>query len=1063
MPKGEVSIVARWLAGLLPLLALALAKPARGDDPTVQAAPLELPPAADVRVDFARDIQPIFAAKCLSCHGPRKQESAYRLDHRDTALRGGDIGKAVIPGKSAESPLIRYVAGLDDGIRMPPDGELLLAQQIGLLRAWIDQGTVWPDVASVQLARAQDHWAFRPPVRSALSNVQRPGWVRMPLDTFILARLEKEGLSPSAEADRVTLLRRLSLDLTGLPPTPEEIDSLLADDSPRAYERQVDRLLASPHYGERWGRHWLDVARYADSDGYEKDKPRSVWLYRDWVVSALNHDLPYRQFIIEQIAGDMLPGATQDQVLATGFLRNSMINEEGGVDPEQFRMDAMFDRMDAIGKGILGLTIQCGQCHNHKYDPLTQEEYYRMFAYVNDAHEASVAAYAPDDLMKAELVRRQIAEVEEELRHRSPDWPERMAAWEESVRGNQPQWEVLPARNAGDNSQRYVYHDDGSATACGYAPTKWSSSFRATSQLPKITAIRLEMLRDPNLPLGGPGRSPIGLFALTELGVEFQDVENPASKVKGKFVSATADFGNAEQPLEAMFHDKTDRKRVTGPVSMAIDGNDDTAWGVDAGPGRRNVERTAVFVLEQAVEFPRGAVLTFQIKQNHGGWNSDDNQNNNLGRFRFSVTGAPAPVADAVPKRVRDVLSISPAARSPAQTAAVFSYWRTTVPAWQEANDRIEQLWREHPVGASQLSLMARDEPRPTFMLKRGDFLKPGKAVSPGVPAFLNPLPPDAVPSRLTFAEWLVDRRSPTTARTIVNRVWQAHFGQGLVSTSEDLGLQSDQPSHPELLDWLAVEFMDSGWSFKHLHRQIVLSSTYRQSSRVTAEALARDPENRLLARAPRLRVEGEVVRDIALAASGLLNPALGGASVHPPAPDFLFLPPASYGPKVWVEDRGAGRYRRGLYTFRYRSVPYPMLTNFDTPNGDTSCVRRARSNTPLQALTTLNEPLFVESARALALRALREGGSGDAERLVFVFRRCVARQPADQEAHVLLQLLSQQQQRFSAPDAQPWEWAANDPEHPPQLPTGVTPAQCAAWTTIARVVLNLDETITKE
>ena len=1023
----------------------------------------DLPPAAARTVDFVKDVQPLFAAHCHACHGPKKQESAFRLDHRPSAMKGGDLGPAIIPGKSAASPLVRYVAGLEEGMQMPPEGKPLAREQIGILRAWIDQGAKWPDSASITLTSSGDHWAFQAPVRPAVPEVSDAAWAGTPVDHFILARLQQEKLSPSPEADKTTLLRRLSLDLTGLPPTIEEMDNFLADDRPGAYTRQVERLLASPHYGERWGRHWLDAARYADSDGYEKDKSRQVWFYRDWVVSALNRDLPYDQFIIEQLAGDLLPGATQDQLVATGFLRNSMINEEGGVDPEQFRMDAMFDRMDAIGKSILGITIQCAQCHNHKYDPISQEEYYRMFAYLNDTHEANIAVYTPDEQMKRAELFRQIGEMERNLQHTTPDWPEKMAAWEESVKHDQPQWQVLQVRNAGDNSQRYVYHDDGSQTAWGYAPTKWTSKFSGKSELSKITAIRLEMLCDPNLPLGGPGRSPLGLFALSELTVEAVDAENPENKASVKLVSASADFGNEEQPLEAMFHDKTDKKRVTGPVTFAIDGKDETAWGIDAGPGRRNVERKAVFVLEKPIEFPQGAVLTFHLKQMHGGWNSDDNQNNNLGRFRFSVTSANAAQADPLPKRVRDILEIAASERTPVQAAALFSYWRTTVSHWKEPNDRIEALWKEHPVGSSQLTLRAREAPRTTSLLKRGDFLAPLRPVQPGVPEVLNPLPPEASADRLTFARWLVDEKSPTVARAFVNRVWQQYFGTGLVASSEDLGTQSEPPSHGELLDWLAVEFMEQGWSIKHLHRLIVLSAAYRQSSQVTPELLARDPYNRLLARGPRVRVEGEIVRDIALAASGLLNPALGGPSVFPPSPDFLYVPPASYGPKVWNEAQGPDRYRRALYTFRYRSVPYPMLQAFDAPNGDASCVRRVRSNTPLQALTTLNEPLFLECARALAMNTLAKGGTTDAQRLTYAFRRCLSRPPSKAESKLLHELLDKEIARFSAEGARPWDLAANDPASPPTLPAGATPPQAAAWTALARVLLNLDETITKE
>jgi len=921
-------------------------------------------------------------------------------------------------------------------MRLAPRAWLCLAAVLASPNAFADDGKA-------------SHWAFRAPQRPELPAVKGAAWARSPIDRFVLARLEKDGLAPSPEADRVTLIRRLSLDLTGLPPTPKEVDDFLADKSERAYEKVVERLLASPHYGERWGRLWLDAARYADSDGFEKDKPRFVWAYRDWVINAINRDLPYDKFIVEQIAGDLLPGATQDQVAATGYLRNSMINEEGGVDPEQFRMEAIFDRMDAIGKGVLGLTIQCGQCHTHKFDPLTQTEYYRLFAFLNTCDEANVAVYTPDEQMKRASLFRQVREVEAGLKHREPKWLDLMRAWERQVRDDQLAWKVVRPEVDASGGQKHYLLDDGSVLAAGYAPTKHTTDFTVKSDLKTITAVRLELLNDANLPLSGPGRSIKGLFALTEFRVTAAPADNPGARKDVKVLRATADVNPPIKELESIFDDRSKRRRITGPIEYAIDGKDETAWSIDVGPGRSNVPRKAVFVFEEPVAFPKGAVLTFKLTQDHGGWNSDDNQNNNLGRFRFSVTDEPNAVADPLPAHVRAILAVSPEKRTPAEIDAVFGYWRTTMSEWKEANAKIEALWREHPEGASQLVLQAQDRPRETHILKRGDFLKPGTAVAPGVPAFLHPLPKDAPPTRLTFAKWLADRNSPTTARVLVNRVWQAYFGTGLVATSEDFGTQSDKPSHPELLDWLAVEFMERGWSRKELHKLIVTSATYRQSSRVTPELLERDPQNRLLARGPRFRADAEVVRDVALAASGLLNEKVGGPSAYPPLPGFMLLPPVSYGPKTWQESTGPERYRRAMYTFRFRSLPYPALQAFDAPNGDFACVRRSRSNTPLQALTALNEPVFMECAQALGVKALTEGGATDGDRLTYAFRRCVARKPSAEESAELLTLLKKQKERFAKPGA--------------KLPAGVTSADAAAWTVVSRVLLNLDETVTKE
>lgn len=922
----------------------------------------------------------------------------------------------------------------------------------------------------------RDHWAWKPPVRPELPVVRRADRVRSPVDRFIVARLEREGLNLSPEADRVTLLRRLHLDLTGLPPTPSDVDHFLADKTPEAWDRVVSSLLASPHHGERWGRHWLDAARYADSDGFEKDKPRFVWAYRDWVVDALNRDVPYDQFLIEQIAGDLLPQATDSSRVATGFLRNAMLNEEGGADPEQFRIDGLIDRMDCIGKAVLGITIQCAQCHDHKYDPISQEEYYRFFAFLNNDHESSVVAYSPSQQQQRDQLARQIREQEEILRHTTADWQVRMAAWEASVRGDQPEWTVVHCEHVGERGERFYQYEDGSIRAASYAPTQWAPHFRGTNGLTSISAFRLEQLTDPNLPCQGPGRSIRGMAALSEFKVTATDPENPTNKVSVKFIQATADFANEGKSLEAEFDDRSDKKRTYGPVSHAIDGKKETAWGIDAGPGRRNQSRKAVFVAEKPVSFPKGAILEFELHQEHGGWNSDDLQTHNLGRFRLSVSSATNAVADPLPAAVRQIVMKTPAeGRSPAQNGAVFSYWRTTQTNFAEVNTRIEALWKQWPEGAPALVFAARQGQGPgesrmaTRLLRRGDWLKPDREVTHGTPAFLHSLPAGSDDSRLTLARWLVDPRSPTTARVAVNRLWQQYFGVGLVESVEDLGMQSPPASNRELLDWLAVEFMQPSqpgvapWSIKHLHRLIVSSAVYRQSSRVSPVLLERDPNNRLLARGPRFRVEGEIVRDIALSVSGLMNPTLGGRAVYPPAPEFLFQPPASYGPKTWRVETGSDRYRRSLYTFRFRSIPNPVLQAFDAPNGDAACVRRLRSNTPLQALTSLNEPQFVEAAQALARKSVNEGGKTDDQRITFAFRQVLSRLPQAEELKALRRLLNQQRARIAEGWLNAAEMAVGKSEPVTSLPPGVTPATLAAHTAVARALLNLDETITKE
>jgi hypothetical protein len=815
--------------------------------------------------------------------------------------------------------------------------------------------------------------------------------------------LEKEGMKPSPKAPSEVLRRRLYLDLVGLPPDPSD-KSDVSDLS--------DKLLKSPHFGERWGRHWLDAAHYADSNGYEKDPMRFIWFYRDWVINAFNKDMPYNQFIIEQIAGDQLPKATQDQIVATGFLRNSMINEEGGVDPEQFRMEAMFDRMDTIGKSILGLTIGCTQCHNHKYDPISQEEYYRMFAYLNNDNEPWRVVYTPSEQMARSQVLQRVTELENKLKHEHADWPQRLEAWKKAIK--HPNWTTLKFEDDPSGGEKALRQSDGSILAQGYAPTKSEVKFNVLLDKPvKISAFRLELMNDPNLPAYGPGRSQKGTAALTEFNVTMK-IDGKDTKLK--FVKATADFGEPENTPLAGFardQDAAKDKRVTGPIAYAMDGDDKTAWGIDAGPGRRNVPRNAVFVLEKPIEVKPDSGLTIGLSMKHGGWNSDDLQTMNLGRYRLSATDAAEAEADPLYGK-----------------KAEFAVFRASVPEWKSINDEIEAAWKQHPEGSTTLVLDAREQPRMTALLKRGDFTKPGDRVSTGVPAVLNPLPKNADSSRLTFAKWLASNQSPTTARAFVNRVWQSVFGTGLVDTPEDFGTQGSKPTHPELLDWLAADFMENGWSLKKLLRLIVSSETYQQSSHVTPEWIERDPFNRLLARGPRFRVEGEVVRDIQLAVSGLLNPTVGGRGVMPPAPAHLFEKPASYAPFPWHVEEDAQKYRRSVYVFRRRSTPYPFLSTFDVPNGESSCIRRSRSNTPMQALMTLNETMSMEAAKALATRMEKEGG------IALGFQLCTNREPTQKELQALEALAKRQRDR-----------------------KGAIPPMVA----IARVLLNLDETITKE
>ena len=1003
-------------------------------------------PAAQEKVDFRREIEPILRQACYQCHGAQRSMGQLRLDSKAAALRGGISGKVIIPGNSQDSRLLHRVLGLGGERRMPLGGDPLGEQQMALLRAWIDQGAVWPDEAPAEMkteAKTAKHWAFVAPVRPPLPAIKNQVWVRNPIDSFILAKIEQQGLTPSPEASKTALIRRLSLDLTGLPPTIEEIDRFLADQSPQAYEKLVERLLASPHYGERWGRHWLDAARYADSNGFEKDLARSIWPYRDWVINAFNRDLPFDRFTVEQLAGDLLPNATLEQRIATGFLRNSMLNQEGGVDPEQFRVEGLIDRVDAVGKAFLGLTVNCAQCHTHKFDPIQHQEYYRFYAFLNSDDEPELEVPGEAVSQKRAEILAKVTQIEDDLIAKDADLPKRLAAWEAQARKYEDKWAVLTdAEIFAAFGTKFDKLEDGSFLAKGDNSTGNNYIIKARTGLKNITGFRLELLTDPNLPRTGPGRSLEGNLFVSEFSVEAAPASQPDAVEKVVLSHATADFSHPDFP-----------------VKNATDGNPKTAWSIDAGPGRRNQDRKAVFEARSPVGFEGGTLLTFQLAQKQEESINLQGGKPNIGRFRLSVTTDEHPHADPLPARIRQIISIPAAERTREQQREVFSFYRTTDPKFAEANKAIDELMKQWPYGPTTLALAPRQHPRETHIFKRGDWHSPGEAVTPGVPAFLHPFPKDAPPNRLGLAKWVVDKNNPLTPRLIVNRVWQQYFGQGLVTTPEDLGSRCEPPSHPELLDWLACEFRDHGWSLKAIHRLIVTSATYRQSSRVTPKLQEADPTNRWLARAPRLRVEAEIIRDIALAASGLLSKKIGGPSVFPPIPDGVLN--LAYGaPMKWETSTGQDRHRRGMYTFWKRSVPYPGLSVFDAPNADFSCPRRTRSNTPLQALTTLNDAVFVEAAQALALRVWKEGGSDDRSRLTYAFRLCVGREPDAFELQQLLSLLRDQRGYFQGRTAAAVYVSSPDLNN---LPPDLDLHQVAPWTIVARVLLNLDETITKE
>jgi cytochrome c553 len=993
------------------------------------------------RASFKRDVQPIFQARCTRCHGAEQQRSQLRLDSRTGALRGGMSGAVVLPGDSRGSALFQRITGVLQP-SMPFEGPPLPPEEIARIQAWIDAGA--PGAVDAEPPDKR-HWAYRKPVRPEPPVVANAAWIRNGIDRFVLARLEREGMTPAPEANKEALIRRLSLDLVGLPPTLAEVDAFLADTSPDAYEKVVDGLLASPHYGERWARPWLDLARYADTNGYEKDRRRSAWMYRDWVIDALNRDLSFRDFTIQQIAGDMLAGATTEQQIATGFHRNTLLNQEGGIDVEEARWETLVDRVNTTAATWLGSTVACAQCHNHKFDPFSQKDYYRMLAFFDNADyrveglgdvvrdkwivEPDLELAAPEVLQRRDALKAEADALKKTIE--ASDLRAELAAWEEALGSKRPRWTVLrPVDFVSAYSALVEKKKDGSLLISGPAADR--DTYAVTVRTPRagITALRLEVLPDPSLPANGPGRSPSGNFVLTRLGLR-------AGSEPISLVRAAADF--------------SEDGRI---IAQAIDDAEDSGWGIDGQQGRAH---TAVFLPSQPIR-AGGGTLTVTLEQYAGSPKST------LGRFRLSATSSPNPWGGfQAPEEIRTVLSTAPMARTAEQAKTLADYFRPLAASLDAARARMAQVRRELEGIGIPTAMILRERAgsdRPsTPMRARGSYMSPGERVFAATPAFLPPIPAGRPFNRLGLAEWLVDEDNPLTARVAVNRSWEQLFGRGLVLTSEDFGTQGEAPTHPELLDWLATTFTSQGWSAKTIHRLIVTSATYRQSSRAAPALLERDPDNRLLARGPRFRVEAETVRDIALAVSGLLSAKVGGRSVFPDQPDGVWDNP--YSKDKWTLSEGEDRYRRSLYTFVRRTAPYPMLTTFDAPSREFCTVRRVRTNTPLQALTTLNDPAFFAAAKALADRVLRDAAPDPESRAVHVFRLGTARRPSAPELARLLRFYGDEAARFARDDAA--ARAVTDGGAGHADPGGAARAERAAWTMVASVVLNLDETVTKE
>jgi mono/diheme cytochrome c family protein len=1004
-------------------------------------------------VDFPQQIKPILQKYCVSCHGPDQAESGLRLDFGVLLVRGGDRGAAVVPGKSADSLLYKVLIGEGEVAQMPEGQPPLDKKQIELIQQWIDQGAKGSveDTPSADGRPESDHWAFQPVQRPKLPAVSQPEWVQNEIDRFVLARLDAEKLVASVEADRSTLIRRLSLDLLGVLPTPEEVAGFQADTEAGAYGRLVDRMLASPRYGERWGRHWLDIARYADSNGFTIDGPRSIWPYRDWVIRSINENKPFDQFVIEQLAGDLLSDATREQIIATGFHRNTLINQEGGTDKEQFRVESIVDRINTTGAAFLGITIGCAQCHVHKYDPFTQREYYQLFALFNNCDEPNYPLPSDEQAAAQTRVKKELAELDRQLKEHDAARAAGQSDWEKlQLELPVANWTPLkPTDAVSEAGATLNMIDESSILVGGNGNVPAQDVFTVKAGLPEgvsgpVTAVRLEALENPLLPMKGPGWADNGNFVLSEFELTVSDGQ-------------TGD--NAAQPQKAEFAQAlTDWQQDGYGVDLAADGDLKTGWAINGTKkSSPNVSREAIFVLKQPLELAEGSTLTFNLRH-------AQNSKYLIGSFRLSVTDANLPDSEGprvVPTRIREILAVETDKRDDGQKEHLTAAYGRSDVSRKPLEARQTKLKAEESSLAQAIptTMILRERtknPRQTHIMIRGNFLELGARVEPGVPAILPPLPATESPAnRLDFARWLFDPRHPLTSRVTVNRFWQRFFGLGLVETENDFGTQGAPPSHPQLLDWLASEFMRLNWDVKALHRTIVMSATYRQSSAMRPELLERDPRNRLLARQSRVRLEAEGVRDAALSASGLISQKMLGPGVYPPQPQGIYV--VTQVAKQWPESKGDDRYRRALYTYFWRSSPYPMLPTFDAPDANGTCTRRNRSNTPLQALTLANDASFMEFARGLSDRLLVAGAMSDADRIRLAFQAALSREASTAELERLSPFVTSQRSYYELNEEAATAVASAT------RPAETSAAESATWTVFARILLNLDEFITRE
>ena len=1001
-------------------------------------------------VDFDRDIRRILSDNCFACHGPDKAErqAELRLDQEASAK-----ATAIVPGSPDKSEVIARIRSDDIFTKMPPvdSGKSLSTEEIALIERWIAEG-----------ANYSPHWSFVPPERPAMPTPKNKSWGRNSIDAFVLARLEKEGLEPSPPADRSTLIRRVSLDLTGLPPTPGEVETFLKDTRPGAYKRLVDRLLASPRFGERMARKWLDIARYADTMGYQADWERYQWRWRTWVIDAYNRNLPFDQFTIEQLAGDLLPNPTIKQLIATGFNRNHRINDEGGIIPEEYQVEYVVDRVSTTSSAWMGLTMGCARCHDHKFDPISQVDFYKFYAYFNAIPEEGKAGregYAKPYLRVAvrgmqpeyEALKNRLATAEKnwkntlkELKPQRTQWIAQTTARLDAIERH---WAAFkPNTVASTGGVTFKKLADGSYLATGKNADSPVYTVRGVPGARRVTGIRLEALTHKSLSKGKLSRGN-GNFVLSEFEIAVKRAADENSEPTAIIV-ASADY-----------------EQDAWPIENAFDGKSNTGWAVDGHRKPRN--RTAIFRLSEPLELAADDELIITLRH------ESEHARHAIGRFRVSLTNRENPESGNpldLPDDLVAILRTEADKRDAKQKVRLAEYHATTVPSAKPArNERadaqraLKQFEKANTTYVMVMKMM--ENPRETHLLERGSYDAPGKLVTKGVPAdLLGRLPPDAPNNRLGLAKWLVSGKHPLTGRVAVNRYWAMMFGAGLVRTPGDFGYQGEFPTHPALLDWLATEYVRQDWNTKAMLRLMVTSATYRQSSVFPEHLRERDPENRLLARASRWRLPAEMIRDQALAASGLLVEYIGGASVKPYQPKGLWaelsFQSKSRTTDYYVQDTGSKLYRRSLYTFWKRSVPPPGMTTFDAPGRNACTLSRSRTNTPLQALALMNDVTYIEASRVLAEQALLSAEETWAARIEFAFRRLLARSPDPFEAEILRESFGKrlshfQQHRHAAQKL----ITAGDSKANASL----NEAELAALTAVVMNILNLDETIHRE